>query len=60
MSVGMSSDIRHGSHVKQPDKHGWIYFIHGWTSVIAEVFDIDIPASGLSFELLSGIALDAT
>jgi shikimate 5-dehydrogenase len=21
---------------------GWIYFIHGWTQVIAEVFDIDI------------------
>ena len=38
---------------------GWIYFIHGWTSVIAEVFDIDIPAAGPSFELLSRIALDA-
>ena len=22
---------------------GWIYFIHGWTRVIAEVFHIDIP-----------------
>lgn len=21
---------------------GWIYFLHGWTQVIAEVFDIDI------------------
>ena len=21
---------------------GWIYFIHGWTLVIAEVFDMDI------------------
>jgi shikimate 5-dehydrogenase len=39
---------------------GWIYFIHGWTCVIAEVFDIDIPASGPSFELLGRIALDAT
>jgi shikimate 5-dehydrogenase len=38
---------------------GWIYFIHGWTSVIAEVFDIDISAAGPSFELLSRIALDA-
>ena len=38
---------------------GWIYFIHGWTSVIAEVFDIDIPSAGPSFELLSRIALDA-
>jgi shikimate dehydrogenase len=38
---------------------GWIYFIHGWTSVIAEVFDIDIPTAGPSFELLSRIALDA-
>ena len=22
---------------------GWRYFIHGWTQVIAEVFDIDMP-----------------
>ena len=26
---------------------GWVYFIHGWTQVIAEVFHIDIDASTL-------------
>lgn len=35
---------------------GWVYFLHGWTRVIAEVFDIDIPVSGPGFEALSGIA----
>lgn len=39
---------------------GWVYFIHGWTRVIAEVFDIDIPMSGPSFDALSRIAIDAT
>jgi len=37
---------------------GWIYFIHGWTQVIAEVFDIDIPTSGPVFESLGRIAAD--
>ena len=32
---------------------GWIYFIHGWTRVIAEVFHIDIPTSGPQFDELS-------
>lgn len=27
---------------------GWIYFIHGWTQVIAEVFNIDITGERLS------------
>ncbi len=35
---------------------GWVYFIHGWTRVIAEVFDIDIPTSGATFDKLSEIA----
>lgn len=35
---------------------GWTYFIHGWTQVIAEVFDIDIPVKGSSFDALSDIA----
>jgi shikimate 5-dehydrogenase len=35
---------------------GWVYFIHGWTRVIAEVFDIDIPTSGPGFQELSDIA----
>ncbi|MCP4781939.1 MAG: shikimate dehydrogenase [Fuerstiella sp.] len=37
---------------------GWVYFIHGWTQVIAEVFDIDIPTSGPGFEELSRIAAE--
>ena len=35
---------------------GWIYFIHGWTRVIAEVFHIDIPVKGPEFAELSRIA----
>ena len=35
---------------------GWIYFIHGWTSVIAEVFHIDIAVSGPQFDELARIA----
>jgi len=38
---------------------GWVYFIHGWTRVIAEVFDVDIPTSGTGFERLSEIAASA-
>ncbi len=39
---------------------GWVYFLHGWTRVISEVFHIDIPTSGPEFDQLSYIALDAT
>jgi shikimate 5-dehydrogenase len=39
---------------------GWIYFIHGWTQVIAEVFHIDIPASGPRFDEISRIAQQVT
>ncbi|WP_278103129.1 shikimate dehydrogenase [Microbacterium proteolyticum] len=35
---------------------GWFYFLHGWTRVIAQVFDIDIPTSGPRFDELSRIA----
>lgn len=35
---------------------GWVYFIHGWTRVIAEVFDIDIPTRGPEFDKLCDIA----
>ena len=38
---------------------GWVYFVHGWTSVIAEVFDIDIPSSGPEFDKLCDIAAEA-
>jgi shikimate 5-dehydrogenase len=39
---------------------GWTYFLHGWTQVIAEVFNIDIPAAGPSFDRISAIALEAS
>ena len=32
---------------------GWIYFLHGWTQVIGEVFHVTIPTSGPSFDELS-------
>ena len=35
---------------------GWLYFIHGWTRVIAEVFDVEIPTRGAQFERISQIA----
>lgn len=35
---------------------GWIYFIHGWTRVISEVFAIEIPTSGPEFDRLSEVA----
>lgn len=35
---------------------GWVYFLHGWTRVIAEVFDLEIPASGPLFDRLSELA----
>ena len=38
---------------------GWVYFIHGWTRVIAEVFGVDIPVSGPRFDEISQIARDA-
>jgi shikimate 5-dehydrogenase len=39
---------------------GWRYFIHGWTRVIAEVFHIDIPTSGPTFDHLSATAAEAS
>ena len=38
---------------------GWVYFVHGWLCVIAEVFDLDIPASGSEFDELCRIAAAA-
>lgn len=35
---------------------GWIYFIHGWTQVIGEVFNISIPTYGPIFDDISTIA----
>lgn len=39
---------------------GWTYFIHGWTQVIAEVFDVIIPTEGPGFDAISRIAAEAT
>lgn len=38
---------------------GWVYFLHGWTRVIAEVFHVEIPTSGPKFEIISDIAKKA-
>jgi len=38
---------------------GWVYFIHGWTRVIAEVFHRDIPTRGPEFDALCRIAAEA-
>jgi shikimate 5-dehydrogenase len=35
---------------------GWTYFLHGWTRVIADVFDTDIPTRGPVFDKLSELA----
>jgi shikimate 5-dehydrogenase len=37
---------------------GWTYFIHGWTRVIAEVFQIEIPTGGRGFDEISRIAAE--
>jgi shikimate 5-dehydrogenase len=39
---------------------GWTYFIHGWTQVIAEVFQRAIPASGPEFDEIAAIAARVT
>lgn len=35
---------------------GWVYFVHGWTRVISDVFNVDIPTSGPVFDELSRLA----
>ena len=35
---------------------GWIYFVHGWTRGIADVFGVDIPTQGREFDELARIA----
>lgn len=39
---------------------GWTYFIHGWTQVIAEVFQVDIPVRGPAFDEIAAIAARVT
>ena len=48
---------RETRHLQVED--GWRYFIHGWTQVIAEVFDVAIPTSGPDFDALSRLASEA-
>jgi shikimate 5-dehydrogenase len=48
---------RGAGHVRTED--GWVYFLHGWTQVIAEVFDVEIPVSGPRFEALDRLAAGA-
>jgi len=38
---------------------GWTYFIYGWTRVIAEVFQVEIPVRGPAFDEISRIAAQA-
>lgn len=35
---------------------GWVYFLHGWTRVISDVFAVNIPTRGPIFDELSRIA----
>ena len=35
---------------------GWVYFLHGWTRVISDVFAVGIPTRGSVFDQLSKIA----
>ena len=35
---------------------GWVYFLHGWQRVIAEVFELPIPTKGVVFDELSALA----
>jgi shikimate 5-dehydrogenase len=39
---------------------GWTYFLHGWGQVIAEVFHIQVPSAGPTFDKLSQIAIEAS
>ncbi|MDR0362178.1 MAG: shikimate dehydrogenase [Planctomycetota bacterium] len=38
---------------------GWDYFVYGWTRVVAEVFDVDIPVTGAGFDAVSDLAASA-
>lgn len=44
----------HSRHLQIED--GWVYFLHGWTRVIGDVFDVEIPKSGPVFDQLADIA----
>ena len=38
---------------------GWVYFLHGWTRVISDVFAVDIPTGGPVFDELARLAAAA-
>jgi shikimate 5-dehydrogenase len=40
--------------------NGWTYFIHGWTQVIAEVFDVKIGTDAATIDRLTSVATAAT
>jgi shikimate 5-dehydrogenase len=40
-------------------ENGWTYFLHGWTQVIAEVFNVKIATHGPQFDEISRIAIEA-
>lgn len=35
---------------------GWLYFVHGWSRVVNEVFHLDLPTSGPAFDRLAELA----
>jgi shikimate 5-dehydrogenase len=37
---------------------GWVYFLHGWTQVVADVFGREIPPDGEVFARLAQMALE--
>lgn len=45
---------QHERHLRIED--GWVYFLHGWTQVIAEVLGMEIPAQGPLFDRLAAAA----
>jgi shikimate 5-dehydrogenase len=38
---------------------GWVYFLHGWTRVVSEVFQVEIPTGGPVFAEIARIAREA-
>jgi shikimate 5-dehydrogenase len=37
-------------------ENGWVYFLHGWTRVMADVFNREIPTHGPLFDELGALA----
>lgn len=45
----------YGLHVED----GWVYFLHGWLQVMADIFNQKIPTEGPLFDELAAIASDS-